>query len=361
MGRMRISMFLATILHLLVSVVPYTIEVTEDGEEHEGDGDAVLSPLKHVTSICAMKADSGSCKALNDRYHFNIKTQKCEIFNYGGCQGNENNFLTLEECQEKCIKPFEDLPEKRKRTRFKKEKPSYCLLENDPGICRGLITRYFYNKESQKCEKFMYGGCLGNQNNFWSVEECQDTCQETNPLVNSLQVNDDSILVTTTDNSTRVDQFVNSLQTEDGVLPFHAVENSTPTLQQVPFMPSADFLQAHDDNVNLSIMNNSAPVVKQGQDLLPSLCVMRVDRGICRAQEKRFFYNYTIGKCRPFSYSGCGGNENNFTTRKSCLQMCKKGKKGFIQKQGQKGIMKIRRKRKKRVKLIAGEIVIERI
>uniref|UniRef100_A0A803SQR6 BPTI/Kunitz inhibitor domain-containing protein n=1 Tax=Anolis carolinensis TaxID=28377 RepID=A0A803SQR6_ANOCA len=64
--------------------------------------------------------------------------------------------------------------------------------------------------------------------------------------------------------------------------------------------------------------------ISLGQDLLPSLCVMRVDRGVCRAQEKRFFYNYTIGKCRPFSYSGCGGNENNFTTRKSCLQMCKK-------------------------------------
>ncbi|XP_062819555.1 tissue factor pathway inhibitor isoform X3 [Anolis carolinensis] len=305
MGRMRISMFLATILHLLVSVVPYTIEVTDDGDEHEVYVGAVLSPLKHVTSVCGMKADSGPCKALNDRYHFNIKTHQCEIFNYGGCQGNENNFLTLEECQEKCITPFEDLPEKRKRSRFKKEKPSYCLLENDPGICRGLITRYFYNKESQKCEKFMYGGCLGNQNNFWSVEECQETCQDT-----------------------------------------------------MPFMPSADFLQAQDDSINLSIMNNSAPVVKQGQDHLPSLCVMRVDRGVCRAQEKRFFYNYTIGKCRPFSYSGCGGNENNFTTRKSCLQMCKKG---FIQKHGQKGVMKIRRKRKKRVKLITGEIVIERI
>uniref|UniRef100_A0A803SMG9 Tissue factor pathway inhibitor n=1 Tax=Anolis carolinensis TaxID=28377 RepID=A0A803SMG9_ANOCA len=241
MGRMRISMFLATILHLLVSVVPYTIEVTDDGDEHEVYVGAVLSPLKHVTSVCGMKADSGPCKALNDRYHFNIKTHQCEIFNYGGCQGNENNFLTLEECQEKCITPFEDLPEKRKRSRFKKEKPSYCLLENDPGICRGLITRYFYNKESQKCEKFMYGGCLGNQNNFWSVEECQETCQDTSfveekdRLVNSLQINDDSILFTTTDNSTLVDQYVlpvNSLQTEDGVLPFDAVENSTPTLQQ---------------------------------------------------------------------------------------------------------------------------------
>lgn len=57
-------------------------------------------------------------------------------------------------------------------------KPPYCLLENDPGICRGLITRYFFNKESMKCEKFQYGGCLGNQNNFHTLKECQDTCED---------------------------------------------------------------------------------------------------------------------------------------------------------------------------------------
>uniref|UniRef100_A0A8C0UZ76 BPTI/Kunitz inhibitor domain-containing protein n=1 Tax=Cyanistes caeruleus TaxID=156563 RepID=A0A8C0UZ76_CYACU len=47
--------------------------------------------------------------------------------------------------------------------------------------------------------------------------------------------------------------------------------------------------------------------------------------GLCRAKELRFFYNYSTGRCRPFSYSGCGGNENNFISRKSCLRICKKG------------------------------------
>ncbi|XP_042300959.1 tissue factor pathway inhibitor isoform X7 [Sceloporus undulatus] len=338
MRRIRIDVLLAANLYLLASVVPsHTTEISEDGEEYEDDVGVldfssqkpqsswpmvwsevgqeqrvlelpgisratglVLTPLKLATSICAMKADHGPCKALHDRYHFNIKTRQCELFNYGGCQGNENNFLTLQECQEKCIVPVADLPEKKKRSRFKKEKPSYCLLENDPGICRGLITRYFYNQESQICEQFLYGGCLGNQNNFRSLEECQDTCQD----------------IISPDNS---------LQTEDASVPFRAVDNSTPAVQQE-------------------------------QDRLPSLCIMRMDRGLCRAQEKRFFYNYTIGKCRPFSYTGCGGNENNFTTRKSCLQMCKKG---FIQ--GQKGIMKIRRKRKKRVKLVDDHFVTEQI
>ncbi|KAL8183725.1 UNVERIFIED_CONTAM: hypothetical protein K2H54_049758 [Gekko kuhli] len=151
-----------------------------------------------------MKADAGPCKAIHSRYRFNIQTRQCELFDYGGCEGNENNFLTLEECQATCIVP--DLPGKKKRARFKKEKPSFCLLEDDPGICRGMISRYFYNKESQQCEKFLYGGCLGNQNNFESLRECQDSCQNS----------------------------PNSLQTEDGekALP-STVNNSSPAVKQV--------------------------------------------------------------------------------------------------------------------------------
>uniref|UniRef100_A0A8B9ED07 Tissue factor pathway inhibitor n=1 Tax=Anser cygnoides TaxID=8845 RepID=A0A8B9ED07_ANSCY len=54
---------------------------------------------------------------------------------------------------------------------------SICALKKDPGTCRGFFSRYFYNKETKLCEIFKYGGCLGNQNNFKSLEECQTTCQ----------------------------------------------------------------------------------------------------------------------------------------------------------------------------------------
>lgn len=64
---------------------------------------AALPPLKLGHSFCAMKADDGPCKAIHIRYFFNIKSRKCEEFEYGGCHGNENNFQTLEECQKKCV------------------------------------------------------------------------------------------------------------------------------------------------------------------------------------------------------------------------------------------------------------------
>ncbi|XP_063174157.1 tissue factor pathway inhibitor isoform X2 [Candoia aspera] len=302
MSGRRIDMFVAATLYLLSRFVPCDGTAASENEEYGEVIGLNFPPLKLGMSICALKADSGPCKALHARYYFDIQTRHCESFNFGGCEGNENNFLTLEECQEKCI--IKDVPEKRKSSRLKNEKPSFCLLENDPGVCRGLISRYFYNKESQQCEKFQYGGCLGNQNNFKSLQECQDTCHDSVSSANSLQTDDDHKVFST-------------------------------------------------------IKNNSAPLIKPELSLLPSLCVMSMDRGLCKANEKRFSYNHTAGRCRPFSYTGCGGNENNFTSRKACLQMCKKG---FIPKKGQKGVMKIRRKRKKQlVKLVDGEIVTERI
>uniref|UniRef100_A0A8C3V6W2 Tissue factor pathway inhibitor n=1 Tax=Catharus ustulatus TaxID=91951 RepID=A0A8C3V6W2_CATUS len=52
----------------------------------------------------------------------------------------------------------------------------FCAMK--PGVCRGYFTRYFYNKETKSCEAFKYGGCLGNQNNFRTLEECQTVCRD---------------------------------------------------------------------------------------------------------------------------------------------------------------------------------------
>ncbi|CAB1329073.1 unnamed protein product, partial [Coregonus sp. 'balchen'] len=54
---------------------------------------------------------------------------------------------------------------------------SPCHLEEAPGPCRGLVTRYLFDSQSQECKHFYYGGCFGNANNFKSMKECQARCQ----------------------------------------------------------------------------------------------------------------------------------------------------------------------------------------
>lgn len=49
-----------------------------------------------------MPSDPGPCQESSSRYYFNIKTGVCEEFMYGGCEGNENNFATLDECNSLC-------------------------------------------------------------------------------------------------------------------------------------------------------------------------------------------------------------------------------------------------------------------
>uniref|UniRef100_A0A803TET1 BPTI/Kunitz inhibitor domain-containing protein n=1 Tax=Anolis carolinensis TaxID=28377 RepID=A0A803TET1_ANOCA len=47
-----------------------------------------------------------------------------------------------------------------------------CLFPPEEGHCRGNMPRFFFNSTSWKCEKFIYGGCSGNGNNFETREEC---------------------------------------------------------------------------------------------------------------------------------------------------------------------------------------------
>jgi hypothetical protein len=49
-----------------------------------------------------MEKDIGPCKAIIPKYFFNSKTQTCEQFDFGGCQGNENRFDSLDECNKEC-------------------------------------------------------------------------------------------------------------------------------------------------------------------------------------------------------------------------------------------------------------------
>ena len=36
----------------------------------------------------------------------------------------------------------------------------------------------------------------------------------------------------------------------------------------------------------------------------------------------RYYYNHTEAKCFEFTYSGCGGNLNNFVSQNECEVMC---------------------------------------
>ena len=53
---------------------------------------------------CQLPADTGPCRGFLQRFFYDPSSETCETFTYGGCGGNNNNFLTLDHCKETCGK-----------------------------------------------------------------------------------------------------------------------------------------------------------------------------------------------------------------------------------------------------------------
>ncbi|KFM75509.1 Papilin, partial [Stegodyphus mimosarum] len=115
------------------------------------------------SDICELNPETGLCRGYFPRYYFDKLTGQCKRFIYGGCGGNKNNFVTEAECESRCgSSSLADA--------------SACDQEKVVGPCMAYFRRYFFNKQTQKCELFIYGGCRGNGNNFSTKEECESTC-----------------------------------------------------------------------------------------------------------------------------------------------------------------------------------------
>ncbi|KAJ7398255.1 tissue factor pathway inhibitor (lipoprotein-associated coagulation inhibitor), transcript variant X2 [Pitangus sulphuratus] len=197
---------------------------------------------------------------------------------------------------------------------------SVCAMKADDGPCKAIHVRYFFNIQSQLSRKAVVAQMKkANLLPVVTVEEHPNTVNSSSP-------------------AEEPDEF-------HGIL--------------VNLLPTAP--NEESNTLNSSSQkeeHNQFPIFFEPPPI-PSLCMTPMDRGLCRAKELRFFYNHLSGRCHPFSYSGCGGNENNFTSRKSCLRICKKG---FNKKKGGRKLIKIKKKRRKQsVKALGEEIIPERI
>lgn len=53
--------------------------------------------------VCQQPKLAGPCRSSFLRYYYNQQTGRCEQFYYGGCQGNDNNFESLDLCERRCV------------------------------------------------------------------------------------------------------------------------------------------------------------------------------------------------------------------------------------------------------------------
>ncbi|CAN8003247.1 unnamed protein product, partial [Ixodes pacificus] len=130
------------------------------------------------------------------RWFFNVDTGVCERFIYGGCGGNANNYLSFAECERSCLRRAGTLLYvscyakiqcatktlmlcEKASTLSPKRWPKNYVIEHaplKPGVCDAYMPRWFFNVNTGACERFIYGGCGGNANNYHSFAECERTC-----------------------------------------------------------------------------------------------------------------------------------------------------------------------------------------
>ncbi|XP_071814642.1 tissue factor pathway inhibitor-like isoform X2 [Apostichopus japonicus] len=116
-----------------------------------------------MKDICRLRPRTGRCKANLQRWFYSPAERRCKPFVYGGCDGNNNNFLSVGECNFTCAV----------------DRPMFCFMEAEYGLCNGRVRRWFFNRKTRQCEIFLSSGCKANRNYFISRAVCEKTCKAT--------------------------------------------------------------------------------------------------------------------------------------------------------------------------------------
>ncbi|UJR08414.1 hypothetical protein I4U23_012684 [Adineta vaga] len=52
------------------------------------------------------------------------------------------------------------------------------------------------------------------------------------------------------------------------------------------------------------------------------ICQLRPDPGVCYGSFEKYYFNTQVRACQTFTYGGCGGNQNRFSSRDECERAC---------------------------------------
>ena len=151
----------------------------------------------------------------------------------------------------------------------------------EPGPCHGYFPVYYYNACTGTCERFIYGGCLGNTNKFWTKYQCYNTCA-------------------------------------GKFLFLHPLENQLNVCGVIPITTFDEMLSFAGNKLNVISSVN-----------LAAACHLAKETGPCRGYFLRYFYNISTGRCQRFVYGGCHGNKNNFKSFGECNNYCVVSEKHF--------------------------------
>lgn len=182
----------------------------------------------------------------------------------------------------------------------------YCLAPVKVGPCRAAFPRWRYDAVTGVCEKFTFGGCKGNNNNFLSEKECSSACRGVTAPTEK------SVPQSTTEQCGQVCG-PEQLTCSSGCCVLRSLECDGVT------QCSDGSDEEHCSKLNRTFSRLLDLDVNQKK----ARCADPPRTGPCRASFTRYYYDPLDGQCYPFTYGGCHGSGNNFDTQVSCQETCK--------------------------------------
>ncbi|XP_078029723.1 kunitz-type protease inhibitor 1-like [Epinephelus lanceolatus] len=182
----------------------------------------------------------------------------------------------------------------------------YCLAPVKVGPCRAAFPRWHYDADAGKCEKFVFGGCKANDNNFLSEEDCLSACRGVT-VTSERRVSPPA--AEECGKACRRDQLI----CDNGCCLDRSLECDNVT-------HCSDGLdERHCSKLNKTLHE----LLDIDVNLRKARCAEPPRTGPCRASFSRWYYDPLDRKCSRFTYGGCDGNENNFEEEEKCKETCK--------------------------------------
>ncbi|XP_074533321.1 kunitz-type serine protease inhibitor bitisilin-3 [Halichoeres trimaculatus] len=121
-----------------------------------------------IAEFCLLPEDSGTGSKFIFSLYYDAANSRCTPFFYKGEGGNANRFINERECMRNCSANSEE--------KYPMDASKACQFKHMVGGCSGTFLRYYYDSYHDKCKKFLWTGCFGNGNRFFSMESCNATC-----------------------------------------------------------------------------------------------------------------------------------------------------------------------------------------
>ncbi|KAG0713547.1 Papilin [Chionoecetes opilio] len=253
-------------------------------------------------AVCYLASSPGDeCDEFEERWFFDASVGQCQVFMYGGCGGNNNNFVSNEECENYCGE--------RKIPAEEEFKTEFCFKEQSLGTCEDYQTYFYYDSQDGACKRFLYGGCDGNENRFKTREECENKCGDAQDIC----------------------QLPRVVGPCSGSFLQYYYDRSTDQCYEFDYggcdgnknrFDSMRFCQERCQTTQATTPHDTIPETLESE--IPEICKQPAEIGHCRAAMPNWYFDINAGRCIGFSYGGCGGNANRFQSVELCERQCGK-------------------------------------